>query len=80
MTASALRDCELLMVTALRASSLPSVLGGLAVLASFARIPKIRNHSFLLLLGIVACDSVVSIGYFFPVPEDRTWQCRLQGW
>jgi hypothetical protein len=50
------------------------------VLASFARIPKIRNHSFLLLLGIVACDSVMSIGYFFPVPEDRTWQCRLQGW
>jgi hypothetical protein len=31
-------------------------------------------------LAMAACDSLFSVAWFFPVPEDRTWQCRLQGW
>jgi hypothetical protein len=26
------------------------------------------------------CDSLFSVAWLFPVPEDRTWLCRLQGW
>lgn len=80
MTLSSLKDCRLLTQLVLIITSVPSVLGGLLVLLSFAVIPKIRNHSFFLLLGIVICDSALSLAYFVPIPEDRTWQCRLQGW
>lgn len=75
-----LTDCDVLAQVSHIVTSVPSILGGLFVLVSFALTPKIRTASFGLILATAMCDSLFSVVWLFPVPEDRTFLCRLQGW
>lgn len=77
---TSLKNCEELIRISHLISSVPSILGGTFVVLSFQRIPKIRNASFYLILATSISDSMFSVAWLFPVPKDRSWLCRLQGW
>jgi hypothetical protein len=75
-----LTDCDAMVRATHLVTSAPSLLGGMFVACSFALAPRLRTAPLGLVLAMAACDSLFSVAWFFPVPEDRTWQCRLQGW
>jgi len=77
---SSITNCDEMVRVSHIATAVPSILGGVFVATSFVLAPKIRTPSFGLILAMAMCDSLFSVAWLFPVPDDRTWLCRFQGW